>query len=97
MTSGSGRPTIQGRRLTLRMAVTTSGCTRGPGSVPAETARAFEGSTRRLNHAAAICERPALYTHANKTVVISRHLRRAVPRRVQPFSEERGPAIERET
>jgi len=42
------------------IAVTTSGWTRGPGSVPAEIARALVGSDNRLNHAAAIWDRPAL-------------------------------------
>ena len=50
------------------IASSTSGWTRGPGSVPAEMARATWGSARALNHAAAICERPALWTHANSTV-----------------------------
>ena len=50
---------------TSRMASSTSGCTRVPGWVPADTARAFAGSASRRNHAAAICERPALCTQAN--------------------------------
>ena len=52
------------------MTAITSGWTRGPGSVPAEIARALTGSASALNQAAAICERPALWTHANRTVVI---------------------------
>jgi hypothetical protein len=36
--------------------------------MPAEIARAFVGSVNRLNHAAAICERPALWTQAKSTV-----------------------------
>ena len=54
------------------IAVTTSGWTRGPGSVPAEIARALVGSDNRLNHAAAICDRPALWTHAKSTVFMMR-------------------------
>ena len=42
------------------IALTTSGCTRVPGSVPADMARAFAGSASALNQAAAICDRPAL-------------------------------------
>src|SRR5688572_4034869 len=49
------------------IAVTTSGCTRSPGCVPADTARAFSRFTSRLKNAAAICERPALCTHAIRT------------------------------
>src|SRR5687768_14296237 len=49
------------------MAVATSGCTRGPGSVPAEIARARAPSARVLKNAAAICDRPALWTHAKTT------------------------------
>ena len=41
-------------------AATTSGCTRGPGFVPADTAWALAGSASWLKNAAAICERPAL-------------------------------------
>ena len=55
---------------TSLMTAITSGWTRGPGSVPAEMARALVGSASALNQAAAICERPALCTHANSTVVI---------------------------
>src|ERR1017187_10192843 len=50
------------------MACTTSACTWLPGSVPAEMARAFAGSASWLNKAAAICDRPALCTQANRTV-----------------------------
>jgi len=50
------------------MAATTSGWTRSPGSVPAETARAFVLSVIELKNAAAICERPALWTQAKMTV-----------------------------
>src|SRR4029453_2046385 len=52
---------------TSRMTVTTSGWTAGPGRVPADNARALAGSTRALNSAAAICDRPALWTHATGT------------------------------
>ena len=58
---------------TSLIAVTTSGWTRGL-VVPAEIARAFVGSDNRLNHAAAICDRPALWTHAKSTVFMLRHL-----------------------
>src|SRR5262245_8486544 len=54
------------------MTSTTSGCTRSPGSVPALIAFAFAGSARRLNQAAAICDRPALWTQANRTVFTNR-------------------------
>ena len=50
------------------IASSTSGWTRGPGSVPAEMRARLVGSARALNQAAAICERPALWTHANSTV-----------------------------
>ena len=36
-------------------------------------ARALAGSASALNQAAAICERPALCTHANRTVIIEPH------------------------
>src|SRR5207244_2827558 len=49
------------------MASTTSGCTRSPGSVPADVARARAGSASALKSAAAICERPALWTQAKTT------------------------------
>jgi hypothetical protein len=47
------------------IAASTSGWTRVPGCVPAETARAFWGLASRLSQAAAIWERPALWTQAN--------------------------------
>jgi hypothetical protein len=40
-------------------------------SVPPEIARAFVRSASRLNQAAAIGERPALWTHANRTVFMT--------------------------
>src|SRR6185503_8814174 len=58
-----------------RIAASTSGWTRGPGSVPAESARALPGSASRLNQAAAICERPALWTQAKSTVFTMRRPR----------------------
>src|SRR6476660_8397124 len=63
------------------MAVTTSGWTRGPGFVPPEIARALVGSDNRLNHAAAIWDRPALWTHAKSTVVMARQFRNGERRR----------------
>jgi hypothetical protein len=51
-----------------RIAATTSGWTRPAGRVPAEIARAFAGSARALKKAAAICDRPALWTQAKRTV-----------------------------
>ena len=51
-----------------RMTSTTSGWTRSAGWVPAGTACALAGSASRLKNAAAICERPALCTHAKMTV-----------------------------
>jgi len=50
-----------------RMTCTTSGWTRSPGSVPAEMASADDGSTIVEKKAAAICERPALWTQAKIT------------------------------
>src|SRR5512147_20318 len=50
------------------MASRTSGCTALPGRVPADSARALAGSASWLNSAAAICERPALWTQAKRTV-----------------------------
>ena len=61
------------------MAVTTSGWTRSAGWVPAETALAFPGAAYLLNRAAAICERPALCTQANSTVVMTRLPQRDAP------------------
>ena len=52
-----------------RIASTTTGFTRSAGCVPAETARAFEGSASALKNAAAICDRPALCTQAKTTVI----------------------------
>ena len=49
------------------MTSTTSGCTRSPGCVPADTATALEGSAKAEKNAAAIWERPALWTHAKMT------------------------------
>src|SRR5438105_9759674 len=55
------------------IAVITSPCTRFAGWVPADIACAAVGSERALNHAAAICERPALCTQAKRTVFIRAH------------------------
>src|SRR5207247_4173390 len=50
------------------MTCSTAGCTRSEGSLPAESARAADGSASALKNAAAICERPAFSTHAKSTV-----------------------------
>src|SRR5438552_18406797 len=55
------------------IAVITSPCTRLAGWVPAEIACAAFWSESALNHAAAICERPALCTQAKRTVFIRAH------------------------
>jgi len=55
------------------IAVITSPCTRFAGWVPADIACAAVGSERALNHAAAICERPALCTQAKRTAFIRAH------------------------
>lgn len=57
-------------RPTSSMTWTTSGCTHSAGRVPAEMARAAWRLARALKKAAAICERPALWTHAKITVFI---------------------------
>jgi hypothetical protein len=67
------------------IAVATSACTREPGSVPAEMARALVGSANRLNQAAAICDRPALWTQAKRTVFMMPTSLSEASRRVQRF------------
>src|ERR1700761_7950865 len=52
------------------MAASTSGWTRSPGSVPAETAFARCGSAKWLKKAAALGGRPALWTQAKITLNI---------------------------
>src|SRR4051812_48659163 len=54
-------------RPASRMTATTSGWTCAPGRVPAEIACAFCPSAIELKKAAAICERPALWTQAKMT------------------------------
>ena len=55
--------------------------------MPAEIARALVGSDNRLNHAAAIWERPALCTHANSTVFMMGTFVIEVSRRGPPTLE----------
>ena len=59
-----------------------------PGCAPAEMALAFEGSARWLNHAAAIWDRPALWTHANRTTFMA-HLLEGQARRARRRSRRR--------
>jgi len=59
---------------TSRMTATTSGWTWFAGSVPAEAARTFAESASVLKKAAAIWERPALWTHAKITCVLHGHV-----------------------
>src|SRR5687767_8198899 len=57
----------------------TSGWTAVPGLVPAEIARALAGSASTLNQDAAIWDRPALWTHAKRTVFIELDPRGVAP------------------
>ena len=63
---------------------TTSGWTRSPGFVPADSALAMAGSASLLKNAAAICERPALRTHAKMMVFTLPRSPRRIPGAAEP-------------